>query len=152
MAIVHHQGDRRHLGAVREEAEALRRKPLDQKTLAHLLHFLAFDALGGGDYGRSATLAEEVLGLNRELVDTRDIVRCLIVLGVIALVRDDHEQAMETFKEGLHLVTEAGDKLFNAYCLLGLAGAEAGGGRLTRAAQAVGGGGGLAGGYRYRCC
>ena len=135
MAIVHHQGDRRHLGVVREEAEALRRKPLDQKTLAHLLHFLAFDALGGGDYGRSATLAEEVLGLNRELVDTRDIVRCLIILGVIALVRDDHEQAMETFKEGLHLSQKLGDKLFNAYCLLGLAGAEAGGGRLTRAAR-----------------
>lgn len=135
MAIVHHQGDRRRLAGVRQEAEALRREPLEQRTLAHLLHFLAFVALDEGDYGRSAALAEEVLALNRELVYTRDIVRCLIVLGVIALARDDHEQAGMTFKEGLHLSQKLGDKLFNAYCLLGLAGAEASGGQPTRAAR-----------------
>jgi hypothetical protein len=129
MALVHHQGDRGHLAGIREEAEALRREPLEPRALAHLLHFLAFDALSEGGYGRAGALAEEVLALNPQLVNTRDIVRCLIILGMIALVRD-HEQAVVTFNEGLHLSQKLGDKLFNAYCLLGLAGAEALGGRL----------------------
>jgi DNA-binding NarL/FixJ family response regulator len=40
-----------------------------------------------------------------------------------------------TFKEGLHLSQKLGDQLFSAYCLLGLAGAEALGGRPASAAR-----------------
>jgi hypothetical protein len=118
MALVHHQGDRGHLAGIREEAEALRREPLEPRALAHLLHFLAFDALSEGGYGRAGALAEEVLALNPQLVNTRDIVRCLIILGMIALVRD-HEQAVVTFNEGLHLSQKLGDKLLTLTACLG---------------------------------
>jgi predicted ATPase/DNA-binding CsgD family transcriptional regulator len=135
LALVHHQGDRRRLEELRREAEALRRERLNKRVAARLLHFLALATLVGGDYSRSAALAEEGLAHFRELEDARDVVVMLIILGMLALPQGLTGRAVEVFEEGLRVSHELGDKVSGAFCLLGLAGADALEARPARAAH-----------------
>lgn len=120
---------------MREEAEVLRREPLDQRTLAHLLHFLTLAALYAGDSVQALAPAEESLALYRRLGDIQGIVISLTALGMTALAAGEPERAKAFFEENLNLLRTMGDKIGIAYCLLGLAGVAGERGRPERAAR-----------------
>ena len=135
VAVVYLQSDQWRLGALREEAEALRQEPVGRWATARLLSFLAMAAMNEGDYERAAALAEENLTLNRELGDMQGTNEALIVLGMIGSIRGDYERAATAFEEALHLLRRLGDTESIIHCLLGLAWLAAPRGEPVRAAR-----------------
>ena len=69
-------GDSERARMLCREAEALHRELSDRQAKGLLLYFLGFAAPDEGDCDRAA-LAGEVLELNRELGDLRDMAMCL---------------------------------------------------------------------------
>jgi non-specific serine/threonine protein kinase len=135
MVAVLGQRDDVPLPAVLEELGELKSELKNRSTLAYLLMLEGLIAMGQGDLERSVTLHEESLELCREIGDTQGVISCLVDLGIIALVRADHEGAAPLLREALRLGWEADYKSAIQHSLHGLAGVAARRERPVRAAR-----------------
>src|SRR5215217_135478 len=103
-------GDRERVDALYEEAEALRREPLDPpQAVAPLLLFLGFAQLDRGNPNRMAELLEEALPLFRELGDLRGIGMCLTVMGQVALDEGNVKRAASMSEDAARVLRELKD-------------------------------------------
>ena len=91
-------------------------------------------ALYEGDYERSGELATESLAIYRELGDKRGISLCHIDLGLIELIRGNHERAA-LLEESLRVLRGSEDKFCLAYGIFGLAAVAAARAQPRRAAR-----------------
>jgi predicted ATPase/DNA-binding CsgD family transcriptional regulator len=77
-------------------------------------------ALKRGDYDQAKVLAEESLGLYRELGDTAGCAFSLSLLGSITLRRDNYAAARSLTEEALVLFRQVGDQENATWCLFNL--------------------------------
>jgi predicted ATPase/DNA-binding CsgD family transcriptional regulator len=124
--------------ALRDEAEALLREPLDERAAGQLLMFLGIAAQADGDHERVKTHVEEGIALLQKAGDLRGVAIGLTTLGMDALERGDYNGAAEVFEEDMRLLREIKDKVGIVYGLLGLAAVSTLRGRLVRAAHLLG--------------
>jgi non-specific serine/threonine protein kinase len=134
-AVVYLQQEKWRLEALREEAEALRREPLDPWATTHLLFFLTLAAMDEHDYERAAALAEENLALTRKLGNIPGIVVGFVHVAMIALIRGDPERAAAAYEENLRLTRQLRDTVAVVSNLMGLAGVAMQRGEPVRAAR-----------------
>lgn len=132
---VAHRCESGRLAVLREKAGELLGEPLDPRTRAHLLNFLALAALEAGDDEQAISLAGTGLELYRRLEDAQGIAISLAALGMAALKAGDPARASGYFEEVLRMLRRMGDKMGIAYCLLGLGGVAGEQARPDRAAR-----------------
>ena len=136
-AVVHF-GDLERITSLREEVEMLLAGPLEVRARANLLFFLAYAAATEMDFGQMEVWLGEALSLYREAQDARNVATCLASLGMIYLLRGDHDRAAPPFEESLLLQKDLKHKTTIYFGLGGMAGVAALRGQAARAAKLMG--------------
>src|SRR5215467_3636163 len=80
----------------------------DSSLRAKALRAAANLAIWQGDHARAEGLAQQSLGLYRELRDTHGIVNCLFLLGGIAWRRGKIVEALTLYEERVNLLRQVG--------------------------------------------
>ena len=118
------KSDPAHARALLEEGLALVQETSRRNiTIAYLLIALGQIKLSLGEITPAASLAEEGLGLNKELGDIIGMAWALSVLGDVAIAQQDYGSARARYEESLTLARESTppDPQFLANCLERLA-------------------------------
>lgn len=95
-------------------------------------------ALSQGDFLRAEALADQSLGLSRELGDKRATASCLIIMGIRACQLNDFQRAESLGGESLQLSREAGDNWGSAWAQFILAQVAMREGQVARAEALLG--------------
>jgi predicted ATPase/DNA-binding CsgD family transcriptional regulator len=114
-----HEGSRRRVEDLRNEAETLRPEIPDPSQAAYLVMFMAMASWYGEDEEQALSRFEEALGLFRDLENLQGAAFCLGSIGFIVLGRDDPAQAATIFEEALQTLRTLRDVVGIFHCLLG---------------------------------
>ncbi|PLS77801.1 MAG: hypothetical protein CYG59_21895 [Chloroflexi bacterium] len=117
------------------ETMDLRPELSNRRTIANLLIFAGVVAGSQRDWDHAGMWHEESLVLYRELRDPQGMGLCLTNLGLMALARGDHVQAMGVLREYLQFTQGVNDKLTEQHALFGLAGVALHEGQPVRATR-----------------
>ena len=121
-----------------EQSLAERRGRGDEHTAARHLGGLGSALLNMGDRARARAVLEESLVVARRFDDQWSSAMSLMLLGHLRLAEDNPDRARAELIESAALFTSTGNMVYLPWCLEGLAGVAAAGGRFGRAAEIAG--------------
>jgi predicted ATPase/transcriptional regulator with XRE-family HTH domain len=131
-------GDYRRAEDLFERSLAERRGRGDEHTSARHLGGLGTALLNAGDLARARAVLDESLVVARRFGDRWSSAMSLMLLGHLRLAEGDPDGARAELIESAGLFTSTGNMVYLPWCLEGLAGVAAAGGRFERAAEIAG--------------